>query len=211
MGLRHILGDSGVRRNAPARHRVSPRLAQCRAGADHQSLRSDVPLDSNYLLPRTGLGNAELADGSDRNLERVNEPSLLAVAGSDVEAYRCLGRPTFNRSAVVRAIARPGARPVLIAKHTTSGFELDLGPNVRERAVPLDKEAWRKLQRLVVSVGFWSRPLSELEFRAADPTTLVVEGVRMGRYHVVASHSPDPGHPDRVVCDYLFSLAGDWP
>lgn len=127
-------------------------------------------------------------------LRAMDEPSLWALSREDREAvtYRFLFVPDVRGDTIAVRLVPAGETATLTAVRLERRQD---GPGrvVARRSVTLDGERWREFRRRLDEIGFWTLPTDLRRPVGADgvllfilhPTSLVMEGVEEGKYHVV--------------------------
>jgi hypothetical protein len=147
-----------------------------------------------------------LDDHPDGHAFRVNwyVPHLLSMEEQPLHppvsdrpaVYRLLFLPTFDRPAVVRLTETEGGwRAVCKRNDGRGGY--GPGPLLSAAERDLSPAETKKFGRLLANAAFWEMPSPE--------TSVGLEGVREGRYHVVDRWSPH-GTPDAKLVEFLLKL-----
>jgi hypothetical protein len=127
-------------------------------------------------------------------LRAMDEPSLWALSREDREAvtYRFLFAPDVRGDTLAVRLVPAGEKATLTAVRLERRQD---GPGrvVARKTVTLEGDDWREFRRRLDEIGFWTLPTDLSRPAGWDgepifilhPTSLVMEGVKEGKYHVV--------------------------
>ena len=78
------------------------------------------------------------------------------------------------------------------------------------KSAKLSGEQWENFRRRLDRAHFWQMPTEVAEDEnVQDGDELILEGVMVGKYHIVDRASPlDPGDPYTSLCQYVLGLSG---
>lgn len=141
-----------------------------------------------------------LADDSyARHLGAMREPSLWELSQNDAtaEVYRFLWLRSFDNPIAVRLVVTSnGSRLISKVSSGKAGFET--GHLIRNQESRLTKQATEWFLDDVKQVTFWKAPSRDQSHQGLDGAQWIVEGVKLGRYHIIDRWSPedhkDPAH-----------------
>ena len=140
----------------------------------------------------------------------MSEPSLLdAVKNKSSESYRFLWLRSFRQPIAIRMTMRPDGSSQLIGVEMTGKNGHDPGVIATTEVVEISQEQIHQFQDLLQTTEYWSTPTVDVrlhEERIRDGAEWMLEGVRDGRYHVVARVSPQ-NETYREACLYLLKLS----
>ena len=141
-----------------------------------------------------------------RLLRAMNEPSLLSSNDSLDEVYRFLWLRSFHHPIAVR-VWRTGDKYFLNAVELRGAGGYEPGKELARKARELSSEEWVTFTRSLDESCFWNLPLQNPEYQGEDGAEWIIEGTRLGRYHLTDVWSPTSG-PYRGACIYLLSISG---
>lgn len=160
---------------------------------------------TNVLAPRPDL-HAFKDQWYVSHLLAMQEQPLYPPAPDQTLVYRLLFLPTFRQPAVVRLSEAGGAwRSVCKQSDGRGGYFP--GQLVGEAERELSSAEARQFARLLERVGFWDMPSSE-DTAGLDGSRAVLEGARVGEYHVVDRWSPH-ATPYAELVEFLLGLCRD--
>ncbi len=143
-----------------------------------------------------------------KHLAAMGETPLPPLAATNPKAavYRFLWLPTFTHPIGVRVDRdASGARLLAVVLDGQVGYEP--GGIAIEKIVKWSPEQWGELDRRVDATGFWEKsPFYANGAMMMDGTTLVIEGVKDGRYQ--AAEIEDPGPLHAAACRYVMAATG---
>jgi len=145
-----------------------------------------------------------------KHLRAMSEPSLLdAAKNKSADSYRFLWLPTFRQPIAIRLAIRSDGTAQLTGIEMTGKGGYDPGLVATIEIVEISQDQIHQFRGLLQTTEYWSMltvdsKLHEESIRDGDEW--VLEGVRDGRYHVVARVSPRNG-TYREACLYLLSLS----
>ncbi|MCA9663624.1 MAG: hypothetical protein KC486_35165 [Myxococcales bacterium] len=128
-------------------------------------------------------------------LSALHEPALVAESGAHV--VRVLVLPSFDHPLSMRVKIRRSGRGVLIVRRASGWGGYDPGYLARARRVPLSRAKVRRLLFLLERADFWVSGATFGYPGRNDGTTVVLEAVRGGQYHVV--HDDYAGELAQIV------------
>ena len=179
-------------------------------------ITSNDPPDANPQYFPTGVFSEylDLSDSRSRryakHLRAMSEPSLLdAVKNKSSESYRFLWLRSFRQPIAIRMTMRPDGSSQLIGVEMTGKNGHDPGVIATTEVVEISQEQIHQFQDLLQTTEYWSMPTVDVrlhEERIRDGAEWMLEGVRDGRYHVVARVSPQ-NETYREACLYLLKLS----
>ena len=146
-------------------------------------------------------------------LMKLLEPSFADPRNQNLEAYRC----TVHGSGVGVPEGYPNTYSVRAVKADDGGLVLavKIAPDHRCRhrvtswTARGSSEQWEGLVQRIEGAGFWSgSSTKKIVIEATDGKTFTLEGLRGGRYQVLAKHVPEEHDRIYAPCMYLFALAG---
>ncbi len=136
------------------------------------------------------------------------EPSLRKLLQQHPEAiaYRLLWEPTFHHPVCVRIERwRDGIKLSAEVLDGKGGY--DWGQVAIHQSIALSAEQFSELDRDMEQAAFWTMPTDErTDVLVEDGDTLVLEGVKNGKYHIVSRRLPDP--PYTKLCGHMLDLTG---
>ena len=145
-----------------------------------------------------------------KHLRAMSEPSMLEAAkDKSVEGYRFLWLRTFRQPIAIRMTIRPDGSAQLTGIEMTGKGGYDPGIVATTQIVEISQDQIHQFRSLLDTTEYWSMPTVDVrlhEERIRDGDEWILEGVRDGRYHVVARVSPRNG-TYREACLYLLSLS----
>jgi hypothetical protein len=126
----------------------------------------------------------------------------------DVEAYRFLLIPSFEPPACIR-VWREGHQKYLELRQLSSVGTPQYGAKDMKPSVirPLTEEEWNHFQQSLKEANFWSMSTRDGELIGIDGASLLLEGKRHSKYHVVYRRFPEDQNFLRA-CSYLFEISG---
>ncbi len=136
-------------------------------------------------------------------LDEMKEPSLYKQGKAGVEAYRLLFQPAFEPWLAIRVFRLD--EDVFIVSKMYSTKKTGNPNDLREvKAEQLKIEKWKKLQRLLEEVNFWSIA-TEHDNCCFDGVTCTFEGTRDGQYHIIDWPNPRDQSYWRL-CDFMLNI-----
>ena len=143
-----------------------------------------------------------------RQLEALQEPSLLQQPTESTQSYRFLWLRTFHHPVVVRVNIHKDGTGDLITKMGSGAGGYGPGTLTLNRTAPLDKARVDAFLELVVREDFWKEPTSPNQQTGTDGSEWVIEGTRPGQYHVIDRWSPSRGVAYELGKKLAIDLAG---
>jgi hypothetical protein len=128
-----------------------------------------------------------------RQLEALEEPSLLELAKNSYESYRFLWLRSFHHPVAVRFDMRADGIGVLTTKVASGAGGFKPGHLVENMSRPLTRAQTQAFLARLKKVGFWSLPSPVNDQTGPDGSEWIIEGVKEGKYHVVDRWSPNEG------------------
>lgn len=159
-----------------------------------------------------------LAGYYSNELKILGEPSLLKpTAGAPVETYRLLWLRTFDPPIAVRLEVKADGTGTVTTKMADgqAGFPNTSMKIVENVSRPVKREQVQAFLALIARTSFWSIATTEDPEDSMDigegGSEWVLEGVKGGKYHVVARWSPDVNRVGgcRAVEEIGMALAMD--
>lgn len=167
-----------------------------------------------------------MADWYSHELQVLNESPLVKESsgqssepspGAVVEAYRFLWLRTFDAPIAIRLEVNADGTGMVTAKVADgqAGYPNTSTKVVEKRSRPLTREQTAAFLALINRTNFWSISTNIDPGDAMDVQTegseWVLEGVKAGKYHVVARWSPDVNrmHGCKAIFDIGMALTVD--
>ena len=145
------------------------------------------------------------AYGYSLHLSFMEEPSLFKMARSkDREVYRFLWLRSFHAPFSFRLHVRPDGTGFLFVKSTNRG---GFGQIVLSKIVNLDERQVNRFTTALEDLRFWILPTSDPSRTGLDGAQWLLEGVKVGKDHVVNRWSPKDGQSCQLMLD-LVALSG---
>jgi len=152
--------------------------------------------------------NRSTSDFYARHLAGLREPSLLEMKKSpSSESYRFLWLRSFLHPVAVRLDVKPDGSAVVTAKIGSGAADLKAGALTNNTSKSLTAEQVRSFLALINDSGFWTLPTHLDGSGGADGAEWIIEGVKNGKYHVVARWSPEEGPIRRLGLILALDLA----
>jgi len=138
-------------------------------------------------------------------LRAFHEPDLRARWRSGPPSYRLLWLPTFDHPVSVRIELRDsGVVATVVTSAGAGGYEP--GRVTYRDSFPLGVADWERVTALADSIHFWAMPM--LGGRGGlDGSQWIIEGVPIGRYHLVDHWTPLHDQPFFQLGYYLLKLS----
>jgi hypothetical protein len=137
-----------------------------------------------------------------------DEPLLRAISQRDHDAtiYRLIWLPTYHHPVCVRIHrTSEGARLSAVVFDGKGGY--DPGQVAIDKSVRLGADQVKDLDRHMEQAAFWTMPTEEkFDGVVADGDSLILEGVKGGRYHIVRRVLPDKAYTK--LCRRMLELTG---
>ena len=138
-----------------------------------------------------------------RYLQALHEPSLWELSRDPkAEAYRFLWLRSSNHPIAVRLVVRPSASGWMHVSMTSGKGGSQAGGIRRYGVSWLTKTKTQSLLALMGSADFWNLPPLAVTNDGSiglEGSQWIVEGVKLGQYHVIDRHSPDVQDPVRTI------------
>ena len=161
------------------------------------------------FFPRDKELNAIVVEQLSVHLKAMKEPSLWKVSQDDCTAtvYRFLWLATNENPVCVRVSKTGGAYSLHVARHDGSPGST-AGKITVDKEVTLSAKRWEGLISRLERTRFWVAPPEVKESRGiADGDTIVIEGIKGGRYHVIDRAGSSTGASYKAFCRHLLELA----
>ncbi len=169
------------------------------------------PKSSIQYFPKSSLDLRRdhfKSDWYSHQLDALQEPSLYRMVKSpSAESYRFLWLRSFNNPIAVRLDPKPDGTSVLTTKVANGSGGFRPGVLTENETRVLTKEQTQSFLSKVNEVGFWEAPNPVNDQRGTDGSQWIIEGVKGGRYHVVARWSPTKGVARQLGMLLAFDLA----
>jgi hypothetical protein len=153
-------------------------------------------------------------------LNALQEPRLHAKAWDEkTEVYRLIAMPTFSHPISVRVTSWPTGGAGATTRMSSGWGGYDPGKLNFERATLVSSENLEALRNAFVEIDFWSLPTKTPPTRIEHPdgmvemiictdgTTIVIEAIAGGRYHIIHRHC-DQREQLRPVVEVFERIAG---
>jgi hypothetical protein len=165
------------------------------------------------FFPKSSLGTDAREDSFksqwySSHLRALNEPSLLELAKrKDVESYRFLWLRSFHHPVAVRLDVKGDGSSVLVTKMSSGAGGYNPGRIITNTSRELTPQDTREFLSKIEAVGFWNAPNPVDDQRGTDGSQWIIEGVKVGKYHVVDRWSPANGPAYELGRFLTFKLA----
>ena len=132
----------------------------------------------------------------------LKEPSLLQLSqDNSLHCYRFVWLRTFDEPVSIRLVINADGSGQLLVKVTSGRGGYEAGELVTDKSISISKADVGRVLNLLNRTRFWTLPTRERQEISEKGSVLVnldgaqwiIEGVRMGRYHVVDRWSPKNG------------------
>jgi len=151
--------------------------------------------------------NADISGWTVANLNTLQEPSLFALSNdSKVQCYRLLLLPGFNgKPTAVRLTIMSDDTGTLDVKIMNEPWKNKPARLDESKTIHASKQQVADFLHLLDKANFWHLPVRDKR-KGLDGSTVIIEGVRDGKYQVVNRWSPEEGAYLEVAL-YLRELA----
>lgn len=154
--------------------------------------------------------NADLSEWIARwcakDLRALEEPSLFEHTKETTRVtYRLLLIPSFQRTLAIRLEIQANGTGLVTAKMSTEVGN-EPGHILRSESASVSTEQVEEFLKLEERMGFWSLPTQKKVF-GADGTEWILEGRKVGKYHVVDRWAGSLESSYSHACDYLIELS----
>lgn len=137
--------------------------------------------------------NARYSEWVVADLNILQEPSLFALSNdSKVQCYRLLFLPAFEGPTAVRLTIKSDDTGTLDVKITSAPRENEPARLIESKTIQASQRQVADFLQLLVKANFWHLPVRD-ERRGLDGVTIIIEGVKDGKYQVVKRWSPEGG------------------
>jgi hypothetical protein len=176
-----------------------------------------VSLDQRVADPLFFPTNLPISDFQDLNkrifewyskkLVEMKEPSLYALADSQVERYRLLVLvlPSSRHPVTVR-VESVGERRTIAVKELDR-YDQTPAKLIVDQIRPLSEHEWNRFRYLLDQACFWQMPVHQHLAGGEDGVAWILEGEFGGKYKVVDLMALDDGS-FKDACDYLLRISG---
>ncbi len=186
-----------------------------------QDILAEAPHDAGVFARRCGKIDAPFFSGtllSSREgwyggqLRAMGESQLCESRDHVGTVFRLTWIPSFHPSVTVRIVAAPdGYR--LIAKILNGAGGYQPGSVAHDTTITLSDGDVSLLSRLLAEARFWELPTVAAPDGTIgfDGAQWILEGLSVGRYHVVDRWTPQPTGPDgpfRHLAEWLLARSG---
>lgn len=148
--------------------------------------------------------NGRFEEWFSKHLRSMNE-SRLTKDQSD-EVYRFLWLRSFHHPIAVR-ISRQDNQYSLSAIELSGAGGYEPGEILKNKSRRLSDAEWLTFTRKLEESCFWKVASQDMNTRGLDGAEWVLEGLKLGRYHVADVWSPSSGSY-RDACIYLLRISG---
>jgi hypothetical protein len=137
--------------------------------------------------------NAVYSEWTVTNLNILQEPSLFALSNdSKVQCYRLLLLPAFEKTTAVRLTIKSDDTGTLDVKIMNRPGENEPARLIESKTIQASQQQVADFLQLLDKANFWNLPVRDGRF-GIDGATVIIEGVKEGKYQVVQRWSPEEG------------------
>jgi len=134
------------------------------------------------------------------HLQAMDEPILSDSLPTNV--YRFTYLRTFDNPIVI-GIENYNDSVKIYWKRTDGAGGYEPGKIIENNSKDLSIEDWKKVEAKIDSINFWSLPTLEIDLLGNDGSQWILEGKKLGRYHVVDRWCGSEIVP---ICKFLMGL-----
>lgn len=134
------------------------------------------------------------------HLQAMDEPILSDSMPTNV--YRFTYLRTFDNPIVI-GIENYKDSVKIYWKRTDGAGGYEPGKIIENNSKDLSIEDWKKIEAKIDSINFWSLPTLEIDLLGNDGSQWILEGKKLGRYHVVDRWCGSEIVP---ICKFLMGL-----
>lgn len=195
---------------------VEPLAPACCSAKLESQVPRGFPADDFYFRAGTflpdELRDREFAKWYARSLTALAEPSLYALADTNLETYRLLWLRSFHPAVSIRVWKCErgycmSVRQLDSLDEYVNGQFLPTAKLSVSYTRPLNFDEWNNFIHLLERASFWSMPTVDGKPLPNDGAVWALEGVKDSKYHIVDRLSPEDGsYRDAGV--YLIKLSG---
>jgi len=137
--------------------------------------------------------NADISEWAVANLNILQEPSLFILSNdSKVQCYRLLWLPAFEKNTAVRLTIMSDDTATLDLKIMDEPRENEPARLIKSKTIQASQQQVTNFLQLLDKANFWCLPVRD-ERKGIDGGTVIIEGVKDGKYQVVNRWSPEEG------------------
>jgi len=141
------------------------------------------------------------------DLKALKEPSLLQMASSpQTESYRFLWLRTFHHPVSIRLDIKPDGSSVVTKKITNGRGGYAPGALIENSSRPMTTIQTKDFLAEINESQFWSTPAYLSTVNGNDGSEWIIEGIKGGKYHVVARWAPKSGTVYELGRNFLYLL-----
>jgi hypothetical protein len=137
--------------------------------------------------------NADISKWAADNLITLQEPSLFALSNdSKVQCYRLLFLPALDKPIAVRLTIKSDNTGTLDVKIMSGPGENKPARLIESKTIQASQQQAADFLHLLDKANFWHLPVRDGRL-GIDGATVIIEGVKDGKYQVVKRWSPEQG------------------